>query len=308
MPTGATRISAALSNLAVQYKNEEYIAGKFLKDLPVSKESDYYWIWGNDFRIPDTERANGALANMATMGYSTSTYNVKEHAIKDVITDRSRENTDSPLNLDRDMTENLTDIIMRRMEYEAMKLCFTTTTWSNNATLTSATSWKGHTTTASPTGNVLSATGAILAGSGKRPNTMVMGWNAFEALKENQNIWERIKYSERSIVTEQLLSALFDMQNVYIGSAVYDSAKEGDTVSKTFVWGSDCLVAYFDPQPGIKKASAALNFRVSWKGNPYRVKKWRAEEVEGDYIEVQTMCAPKAVATACAYLFKTVAL
>lgn len=308
MPQGSTRINTALSNLAVQYKNTEYIAGQFLKDLPVSKESDYYWVWANDFRIPDTQRANGALANMATMGYSTSSYQVKEHAIKDVITDRDRENTDAPLNLDRDMTENLTDIIMRRMEYEAMKLCFTTTTWSNNATLVSSTSWKGHTTTASPTGHVLSATGKILADSGKMANTMVIGWSVFEALKENQNLWDRIKYSERSIVTKELLAALFDVQNVYVGTAVYDTAKEGDTASKGFLWGSDALIAYFDPQPGIKKATAALNFRVAWKGNPYRVKKWREEAVEGDYIEVQTMCAPKAVATACAYLYKSVAL
>jgi hypothetical protein len=308
MPIGPTRISTALSNLAVQYTNNEYIFGTVFKDLPVAKESNQYWIWGNDFRIPETERANGALAAMATMGYSTSSYVVKEHAIKDVITDRDRENSDAPINLDRDMTENLTDIIMRRMEYEGMKLLFTTTSWSNNATLTSVTSWKGHTTTASPTKHVLSATGKILADSGKKANTIVMGWSALEALKENQNVWERIKYSERAVVTTELLAALFDIQNVYVGSAVYDSAKEGDTASKGFIWGSDAMVAYVDPSPGVKKATAWLNFRCGWKGNPYRVKKWREEEIEGDYIEVQTMCAPKPVATACAYLFKTVAL
>lgn len=309
MPQGSTRISAPLSNLAVQYKNNEFIAGQVLKDVMVSNESDIYYVYANNFRVPFTERANGAAAAMVTFAYSTSSYIVKEHALKDVITDRDRANTETPLNLDRDATENLTDTIMRRMEIEAHKLLFTTTTWANNAELsTTALSWCGITTTALPTQNVLSATSKILAAAGKKANTMVISWNVFAGLKENPNLFDRIKYAERAIVTEDLLKALFDMQNVYVGSAVYDSATEGLTESKGFIWGDDALVAYFEPMPGLKKASAAVNFRVGWKGNPYRVKKWREEEIEGDYIEVQTMCAPRAVATACGYFFKSVAI
>src|SRR3990172_4545451 len=201
MPVGSTRVSTPLSNLAVQYRNTEYIFGDVFKDLMVTKESDMYWIWGNDFQIPETVRANGAMSNRVTMGYSTSAYQVNEHALKDVITERDRENAVAPINLDADMTENLTDMIMRRMEYEGAKLIFTTTNWSNNATLVSSTSWKGHTTTAIADLNVASATSVILRASGKRANTVVMGYNVLEGLKYNTNIFDRIKYSERAIVT-----------------------------------------------------------------------------------------------------------
>lgn len=308
MPQGSTRINAALTNLAVQYKNTEYIAGDVLKTMPVAKESDSYWIYANDFRLDDTLRANGSKANMVTMSWSTGSYVVSEHALKDVITDRDRMNTDAPLQLDRDLTEYLVDKIMIRQEYEAMKLLFTTTSWGNNATLTSATSWKGHTTTADPVVNAMSATGKIIAASGKKPNTLVMGWGGLEALKDNENVYSRIQYVERSILTPDIIAALFEIGKCYVGTAVYDTAAENETESKTFIWGSDALFAYFDPSPGLRKATAGLMFRVTEKGNPYRVKKWREEEIEGDYIEVQTMFAPKAVATACSYLFKTVAL
>ncbi len=308
MPIGATRISAALSNLAVQYKNENFIFGSVFKDLPVTKESDNYWIWGNDFKIPETLRANGAMSNRVSMGYSTSSYAVNEHALNDVITDRDRANAVSPINLDADMTENLTDKIMNRMEYEGAKLLFTTTNWSTNETLVSTTSWKGHTTTAIFDLKVATGTAAILQASGKMANTLVIGYAVLEGLKYNVNIFDRIKYSERAIVTEQLIAAMCDLQNVYVGKAIYDQGKEGATASITFTWGSDAFLGYFDPAPGIKKATAALNFRVGWKGNPYRVKKWREEDIEGDIIEVQTMCAPRAVATSCGYLFKTVVL
>ena len=303
---GSKRINKALTNLSVFYKNSDYIARNVLRDVNVMKESDKYYVYTSEKRIPDARRANGTPANMYTWEVSTSSYNVFERALKDVITDRDYMNVEAPINLDRDTVENLTDKIDLNFEYDAMKLLFTTTTFSNNATIVTATSWTYNTTTSAPIQNVLSATGAILKASGKMPNEIVMGWAVLEALKENNNVYGRIQYVERAIITEELLASLFDVQKIHVGKAVYDSSLEGGTESQGFIWGSDCLIAYFDPNPGLRKATAAVNFRVSQYGSPWKVKKWREEEVEGNYIEVQTMYEPKAVATACGYLFKAV--
>jgi len=305
---GSSRINKALTNMSVMYKNEDYIARKVLKDIPVAKESDLYWIYANDMRVEETKRANGAQANMATWEASTSSYVAVEHAIKDVITETDRANTDAPLELDRDTVEYLTDKVMLREEYEAAKLLFTTTTFSNNTTLNTASSWKYNTTTSAPIQNVLSATGSIIKNGTVKPNTMIIGWEGFEALKENNNVYSRIQYVERAIVTEDLLSALFDLDMVYVGTAVYNGAKEGATDSMGFVWGSDAVVGYFAPRPTLKTKTAAGTFRATYKGSPMRVKKWFEDDVEGDFIEVQTKFVHKAIATSAAYLFKTVAL
>lgn len=305
---GSTRINKALTNISVLYKNEDYIAGKILMDVPVIKESDVYWIYDSNKRLPETFRANGSSANMDNYAMSTSSYSLTEHAIKDVITDRDYANTDAPLNLERDITEYLTDKIMLRQEYEAHKLLFTTTTFSNNATLTSATSWKYHTTTSAPIQNILSSTGKILDSSGKMPNKGITNWDVFAALKENPNLYNRIQYVERAIITKQLLASLFDLDVVEVGTAVIDSAQEGETESIDSVWGADFLVGYFSPRVSLRDATSAVNMRYAPKGQPYRVKKWRDEDVEGNYIEVQTMFKHVAVATACGYLFKSAAL
>ena len=306
MPEGSTRINKALSNISVQYKNDEYIFSKVLKDTNVINESDMYWVYNADYTLPETIRANGAPANMVTWSASTSTYRVDEHALKDVVTERDRDNAETPLSIDRDTVEFLTDKILLRQEYEAQKLLFTTTTFSNNTTFTSGTSWKVATSTANPIINVLSATGKILSSSGKRPNVMVMGWATLEALKNNSLVYNRIQYVERAIVTEEILQAVFDVQSIYVGTAVMDTSKEGvhTSTAQGFLWGDDCLLAYFAPSVGRKVVTAATNFRVKKKGLPYRVKKWYDESIEGTYIEVQTMCKPKAVATSAAYLFK----
>jgi hypothetical protein len=48
--------------------------------------------------------------------------------------------------------------------------------------------------------------------------------------------------------------------------------------------------------------------RVNEYGRPYNVRKWYDEGFDTDFIEVGTKFGLKAIATSCAYLFKTVAL
>ena len=305
---GSVRNNIALTNLSIQYKNAEYIAGQFVKDIPVIKDNDKYFIYNDDYRLPDTYRANKALANMYTFGVSTSTYSVNQHALKDIITNTDRENTDSPLDLDRDTVELLTDKLMLRYEYDCHSLLFTTTTFSNNATLTSNTSWLYHTVTSAPIQNVLSASSYIIQQSGKTPNVGVTNIDVYMALRENPNVYGRIQYVERAILTKEILAALFDIDQLYVGSAIIDAALEGNTASKSLIWGGHFLLGYFDPSPGLRKVTAAANFRVTEFGTPMSVKKWFDEDVDGDYIEVRTKYKAQAIATLCGYLIKSCAL
>ncbi|MHA1866625.1 MAG: hypothetical protein ACTSXD_01005 [Candidatus Heimdallarchaeaceae archaeon] len=305
MPYGGNlHISRPLTNISVEYKNPAYIAGQVLKDVYVKNESDEYYVYNPEFRIPETYRANKSPANMISWSVSTSTYSLEEHALADIVTDRDRRNTDKPIDVDVDTTENLTDALLRRTEKMVADLLFTTGTWSNNTTLASTTSWRYNTTTVSPILNVLSATGKILKSSGVKPNSMVIGYDVFESLKEHVSILDRIKYAERAIITKDLLSAVFDIPNIYIGEAVYDASGEGLSEDKAYIFNTDALIAYFNPNPGLKKITAAIMLRIKEGGTPIKVKKWRDEKVAGDVIEVSTMMKPKAIATACAYFIK----
>jgi len=307
MAQGSTRVSQLLTNISIKYSNNEYIAGKFLKDVPVVKDSDSYFVYANAFKLAETRRANKTPANQVTWEVSTSSYKVVRHALKDGISQDDRDNTDLPLNLDIDSTEYLTDQLLLRQEYDAARLCFTTTTWSNNATLTTATSFVYNTTTSAPIQSILSATTVIIQ-AGKMPNTIIMGRAVLDALKENPNVYGRIQYVEKALITEQILASLFDVGSLYVGSAVIDTGNEGATASNGFVWGSDVLVAYFDPSPSLKKVTAACNFRSKSYGFPFATKKYRDENSDCDWIEVETKYEARAVATSCAYLLKTVTL
>jgi hypothetical protein len=309
MPQGSLTISKALSNVSVKYNIPELIFNKLLPDVFVQQESGQFWVYNKNWRMEETIKPNRAEAKMATWDASTSTYFVTKHALKDVITDEDRDNADAPFNLDVDTVEFLTEKIMLRQEKEVADMLFTTTSFSNNATGTSTTSWRYNTTTSiSPLQTGVSVTAVVIAQSGKKPNTVVTSFNVFAALKENQNVYGRLAYTKDQVLTEQILASMFDVSNFYVGISQYEGMKEGETATQTALWSDDVLFAYFEGQPGLKKLTTANMFRTKRYGTPYVVKKWREEGIEGDMIEVQTKCKPKVVASLCAFFYKSIIL
>jgi len=307
MPYGGNlHISKALTNISIQYTNENFIADRVLQSVPVLNESDQYYVYNRDFRIDDTLRQRKSPANMATWGVSTSSYSLDEYALADLIPDRDRQNTDAPLSLDIDTTEFLMQKILRQKEKIVSDLLFTTTSWANNQAGTTNTSWRYNTTTSAPIQQVLSATGVIIRQSGIMPNKLVVGWSVFEALKENNNVYGRIQYVERAILTEEILASVFDVAEFIVGKSYYDSSIEGMTETMTAIWGDKALLGYFNPRVGLRQVTSAVLLNSSQNGAMVKAKKWREEKLAGDMVEVSTMYVPKTVATQCAFLFSSV--
>lgn len=309
MPQGGNRyISKYLTNYSNKYTNDEYIADKiFTSDVGVKQETGKIAVYNYERLLEETLRANGTPANMATWGMSYTSYAVEEHAIKDVITDRDRRNADSVVQVEQSTIENLKDKIMLRQEKQAADLVFGNS-WSQVTTNTSATSWRSNTTTSNPIGNVLSATGVILRNTGKQPNCMVVGWQVYEGLKENPQVYDRLAYTERGILTADILAAMFDIDKLLVGKASYNTAQEGLTPTTTFMWGNKAWLAYMSPNPGLRKISAALRLRVDGTSMPYKVTRWRGDEVDGDYYQLSTMSQPIAIATLAAYMWSNAAV
>lgn len=309
MPYGGNRyVSKYLTNYATKYSNEEYIADKiFSSDIPVMQETGRIPVFNYDRRLEVTIRPNGMPANMATWGMSFTSYNVVEHAIKDIVTDRDRKNSDPAVQVELATVENLKDIILLRQEMQAADLFFGSN-WSNVVTNTSATSWRSNTTTSNMIGNILSATGVILRWSGKSPNTGIFGWRVYESARENPQNYARIMYTDRAIITPEIMASMLDIDKLLIGKASYNTALEGAANTTTFMWGNLAWLGYMDPSPGLRKVSAALRLRVDGNSMPYQVKKWREEELSGDYVEVSSMSAPIAVATLAAFLWSAAAV
>lgn len=293
-------VNQPLTNVSVRYNWAEGIADKVFPEVPVQKETDLYYVYDTDsLRLDETIRANRAESNEVGYDYSTASYTLEEHALKELISDRDRANADTPLNLDLDVTQHLTEKLLIRREVDVATLCFTTTSWGNNATIGSASAWD--TSTSNPIADVLTATSLVLRNGFVRPNRAVMGWEVMRQLKVNSTTTDRIKYTERAIITDELMASLFDLDTLLVGRSARNLNAEGIAQSTGFIWGKDMLIYHVPARASLRSPAAGYLLTI---GDRFRTKKWREEKKAGDYVEVSTMFVPKAVATSAAYLLK----
>lgn len=294
---------AALENISVAFRTTGLIASELSPAVPVVNESNVFHVYSRDSLIlPETARSNGGEANRASWSISTSTYTLQEHALKDLVTDRDRRNADPAIKLDIDTTENLTEKIMMRKELDLANLVGTASNWGATTSLSSTLAWSANTTLSNPILNADSAAATVLQNSGKVPNVCAMDDRTFRAAKEHVSVVDRIKYTSAESVSEGLLAALFSVDKLLVARGVQNTGPEGLSEAMAFIWTDCAFFAYVETAPGLKKASALYTFTQTEAGNPYKVSRWREDNLNGDMIEVSCMFQNRAVASACAYL------
>ncbi len=290
----------ALSNISVAFKSDRMIADELYPAVQVKHESDKYYVYSKQSLIvPETRRANGAKSKESSFELSTSSYQLEEESLKDIVTDRDRANADAAIRLNADTTENLTEKIMMRREKDAAELSQTKANWGQNTSFTAAQQWTSNTTTTNPITTIDSACSAIAKNSGKLPNMLAVNDPQFRILKEHISVVDRVKYTSSESVGPGLLARLFNVSKLMVGGAIENTAQEGLTDSMAFIWTDTAFLAYMEQSPGLKKISAGY---VLQQGAGRQVRRWREEERKGDFIEVSSLYTFKAVATDAAFL------
>jgi len=298
---GDVHTNSVLSGVSVMYKNDDYIADQVMPVVPVKKESDLYYTYTRNWRLPVALRAAGAEAAEVEWNVGSDTYSCIEYALKDLLPDRVRNNADKPLSMDADTTENLTDLIQLGREKRVADVVFTSGNHGSTSALSGTNQWDDY-AGSDPIGDVRTAMNTVHAASGKLPNTMVMGREVFIKLLDHPDVLERIKYTQKGKITSQILASLFEVDKILVGNALYDSSTVDASESLGYIWGKSVALIYAQQSPGLKKVSYGYQFQ----SRGFRTKKWREEGRDGDFFESGEIRDEKIVATSCGYLYTTV--
>jgi len=289
-----------LTNISVMYRNAAYVGTEIMPIVPVKKKSDIYYIYtskADRFRIPKTLRAPKTESRTVDWTVDTDGYVCDEHALNDLIDDIERDNADKPLNLQVDTVEFLTDILQLSLEMrikDMLELKLTAVAPTSGA-------WEDYTTTGegetNPIADIEVGKAAIHAKIFKEPNVLLLGKAVFEILKHHPKILERIKYSQKAVLTTDLMAELFGIEKVIVGKAGYNSAKEGKTEVLSYLWGKNAILAYVEPRPGIKKFSLGYVFQ----SQKFQTRRARIEVKHSDWFEVGNIETEKIVCADCGY-------
>ena len=238
--------------------------------------------------------------NRIDWNVTTDTYLAEQYGLEGEIDDEERKNAASPLDLDVDTTEIVTDMVLNNREKRVADLVLSTSVITNNITLAGGDQWSDY-ANSDPLDDVKTARTTIYIGApGYAPNVMLMGYYAFEALKLHPDIKEIIKYTERAIVTRQLLASVFEVDEVLIGKVIRRTSKEGAPDAFTDVWGKDVLLFFRENRPSLKRVSFGYQMRTS----DLRVFRYREDKRDTDVIRVSEKQDEKIVSGAVAYLIK----
>lgn len=234
-------VDPVLTELARGYTNATYVAESLFPVVVVDKEAGVIPQFGKEaFKIYTTERAlRGATNQVRPEDRTTIEFVLKEHDLAYPVDYREAE--EDVMSLEQHAALTVADAVKLRMEYLAAALATTDGSYAsgNYAALTSTSKFSDQ-DGIDPAYTVDLAKEVVRGKIGKLPNVMVMGAATFNALKFHEKIISKIQYSMKGVVTLDILKEIFDMQKVFVGSAVYST----DAGVFTYVWGDSLVLAY----------------------------------------------------------------
>jgi len=298
----SVHVNRPLTNILVAWiqSQPDFIASQVFPIVPVEKKSDSYFVFpkGEWYRDTAQERAPGTESAGGGFNVETDTYNCKEVAWHQDIADPVRANSDDPLDLDKAGTEFVGRKILINRETRFVTGFFKGGIWTGAADYTPSTKWDAANST--PIEDVEAKTEEIRLKHGYKPNRLVVTPDVHSVLKNHPDIVDRVKYTQKGIITEELIAQVFGVEKYLVARAVKNSAAEGATDSMSSIFGTKaCLLVYAASSPSLYAPSGG--YIMSWKQymgavGGARIKKFRMEELESDRIEGQISQDMKQVA------------
>ena len=277
-------------SIAYIQEQKDFIASKVFPNVPVTKQADRYFVYKKDywFRTQSAKRAPSSESAGSGFGIdNTPNYFADVWAVHQDVDDQVRANADQPLNMDRDATLFVTQQQLLRKEIQFTSKYMTTGVWTGDSDFTPSIKWDNASGT--PITDIDTEKRKIKSQTGRLPNTLVVADDVFFAIKNTASVLDRIKYTQRAVITEDILAALLQLQNFLVSQAVLNSAHENQTGSFDFLVSDVALLVYANPSPGIMQPSGGYTF--SWTGlfgagaDGGRISSFRMEHLKSDRIE-----------------------
>lgn len=297
-----------LSNVAIAYSNDAYVADQLLPEIPVNFQTGKHWIYDQGrFRSGNSKRAAGARSGEVELTLTTGLpYFAEDHAQKMMVLDEDVDNATTPTDPFTDATEFVTERLLIDREVEAAALLTSTANITQNTTL-SGTSQFSDFSNSDPFATVETGKQTVHSATHMPVNTMVMGKQVWDKLKYHPALLERVKYSQKAQMTTDLVASLFEVDRIIVAAAGYNNTKEGQTASMSYIWGKDILLAYVAPRIAPKMLTLGLTYR--WNKRQKVVQRLRGadeEDRKGTYVRVgEDYYDQNVVSASCAYLIKT---
>lgn len=284
MKSQYAELDPVLTELAIGYKNDAYVAPLMLPFFEVSKQGGKHWIYDRSrFRtsVNFGRRAPGSASDRNDLTLTAGIpYFAEDHAesadVFDEDVDNARETNRDPF---ADVTEFLADKQLVNFENEVATLLTTAGNWASghSPSLTGGARWNVY-ATSDPIKDIRDGVKLVHSKLFVRPNRLLLPFEVFVVLKDHPAIMERVKYSQLGVATPELLARVFEVNEVVIAGAGRNTSARGQADTMSYIWGKNAILAYVNPANRDKDITLGRTYQ--WAGKNRIVERLRGEDSE----------------------------
>lgn len=254
-----------LTNVAINYLPQAFIAEQIAPVVPVDKESNTFPQYSRfeKFAIEDTTRSRGNEAKKITRSVGSQSYRASNYALGFDVTIEDRANMDAAYRaeLDAGAATYLTEKL--GLDYERRVITLADATASVSTVFLCGSSW---TAGGDPISQVFQAIEYIQGYTGQRPNSVMIGWKAWNFMRRNVNVRNFIKGTNNGggVVTRQQMQGLFEVERFVVSEALWHTANEGQATATPTLQNpidTDVFVYYAPMAPSLNAPSWMYSFR-----------------------------------------------
>lgn len=244
-----------LSNIAVAYKSDEFIADLVLPPISVPHKTGKFKVYDKveQFKIPETLVGPSSVPNEIDFAVTEDTFTCEDHGLTKFVSQEEVDNADAPIKPSADAVNHVMDKILRAKEKRTADVVFDVNNYNAGNQKDIAGAWATLSTDA------LTDIEVGIDACFSPPNVMVMGMPTWRKLARNTTILAAVKGTLKPqslkagsvaipAINQQELAEYLGLRAVLIGRVIFDSTKPGQAIVKTNVWDG----------PNATKGGAAL--------------------------------------------------
>lgn len=281
-------IDMLLSRVSVGYFPKGYISEQILPVVTHSQYSGKLGKYGKEFlRIENTVKGGrGKYRRVDTGVTSTTSFYIDGHGLEDIVTKEDYANKILPFDAEKDKTIALTHMLFMEKEKVLADALSDTAVITQNVTL-SGTQQYSDKLNSDPLADWETARATIIDACGVPPNTGIMDYKVFNVLRNHPAVLDFLGFKfpgagPGPAKPEQLAVAM-DVEKLLIGTARYNSAKEGQTDSLSAVWGKNLLFAVVPDNAELMQVGLGYTIRLDGEA-PRRIYKYPENNPPGSNV------------------------
>ena len=284
---------AAIANVLFPIVSVGLRAGKILSFGP------------DDFKLVSTARAPGANTKRVQFGYASENYSLVDHRLEGAVPNELQEEASNGPGID--LSSNAVRRVQNTMALEREKMAADLArddaryAASNKETLSGTSQWSH--ASSDPFTDIMDAKEAIRSKIGEKPNVLTLGPKVLTALRTHAKVLDRLSTaSDRPPATIQQLQALFELQQIVEGEAVYHDGTQFQDV-----WGKDAILAFTTPASMQEMGSPSYGYTYQLEGRPMVEEGYPENNTNSWYDPVTDAYQPVLAGATAGFLFKNAA-